>query len=102
MADVLRRRDARYAAVFPVMWSYKVMTEEFALKPVAVLCGAKQNAWPTGYLLFFAFKDEDEPFLAKHLKNFQSQLPKGLSFLIRDCDTGSSVSNSASSSESVQ
>lgn len=102
MADVLRRRNARYAAVFPFMWSYKVMTEEFALKPVAVLCGARQNAWPTGQLLFYAFKEEDEPFLANHLKDFQSQLPKGLSFLIRDCDTGSSMSNTASSAESVQ
>jgi hypothetical protein len=102
MADVLRRRNARYAAVFPLMWSGKVMTEEFALKPVAVLYGAKQNAWPTGHLSFYAFKEEDEPFLAKHLKDFQSQLPKGLSFLIRDCDTGSSVSNSASSQNSVQ
>ena len=101
MADVLRRRNARYAAVFLRMWSYKVMTGEFALKPVAMLCGAKQNAWPTGHLLFYAFKEEDEPFLAQHLKDFQSQLPKGLSLLIRNCDTGSSVSNSASSPNSV-
>ena len=102
MAEVLRRRNARYAAVFPPMWSCKVITEEFALKPIAVLCGAKQNAWPTGHLLFYAFKEEDEPFLAKHLKDFRSQLPNGLSFLIRDCDAGSSVSNSASSPNSVR
>ncbi len=89
MADVLRRRNARYAAVFPRMWSCKVITEEFALKPVAMLWGARQNAWPTGHLLFYAFKEEDEPFLAKHLKDFQSQLPKGLSLLIRNCDTES-------------
>lgn len=102
MADVLRRRNARYAAVFPRMWSCKVMTEEFALKPVAMLCGAKQNAWPTGQLLFYAFKKEDEPFLAKHVKDFQSQLPKGLTLLIRNCETGSSMSNSVSSPKSVQ
>lgn len=85
MAEVLKKRHARYAAVFPPpMWASTVLGAEFGLQPVAMLTRIHQDAWATGPLLLYAFDPDDEKFLANHLRNLQFEFPEGVSFVLRE------------------
>lgn len=83
-AAVLKKRQARYAAVFNCFhWTIQVLSHEFLLKPVATLCSPARGVWVGCPISLYAFRAEDEKLLAQHVKHLPFRLPKNVTIIIR-------------------
>ena len=81
---VLQKRQVRYAAVFNCFhWTTQVLTNEFSLKPVAVLSSPARGVWVGCPISLYAFRAEDEKRLADHVAHLPFRLPKTVNITIR-------------------
>ena len=83
-AAVLQKRQVRYAVVFNCFhWTTQVLTNEFSLKPVAVLSSPARGVWVGCPVSLYAFRAEDEKRLADHVAHLPFRLPKNVNITIR-------------------